>query len=73
MKRSGPDHTGRAKERPSPACRQKVHRAVGPLMGGTSRGGATGVGQAVAGPLAGATFPECTAAIKAGGAAAASR
>lgn len=73
MKQLEPDHTSRAKppktggggvkllpRRPSPACRHTVNSAVGPLTGQSSH--TTGVGQAVAGPLTGAAFPECTAA-----------
>lgn len=48
---------------PSPSCRQQVNCVIGLLMGGITHGCITRAGQAVSGPLTGAAFPECLAAV----------
>lgn len=47
----------------SPSCRQQVNCVIGLLMGGITHGCITRAGQAVSGPLTGAAFPECLAAL----------
>lgn len=48
---------------PSPSYRQQVNCVIGLLMGGITHGCITRAGQAVSGPLTGAAFPECLAAV----------
>lgn len=47
----------------SPYCRQQVNCVIGSLMGGITHGCITSAGPAVSGPLTGAAFPECLAAV----------
>lgn len=47
----------------SPSCGQQVNCVIGLLMGGIKHGCITRAGQAVSGPLTGAAFPECLAAV----------
>lgn len=47
----------------SPSCGQQVNCVIGLLMGGITHGCITRAGQAVSGPLTGAAFPECLAAV----------
>lgn len=48
---------------PCPPRRLQVNCVIGLLMGGITLGCITRAGQAVSGPLTGAAFPECPAAM----------